>query len=43
MSGLPGSGKTTVAQALAPLLKLPLFDKDAILEQLFETKGTAAR
>jgi len=42
VSGLPGSGKTTVAQALAPLLKLPLFDKDAILEQLFETKGTAA-
>ncbi|HEX7793172.1 MAG TPA: AAA family ATPase [Vicinamibacterales bacterium] len=39
VSGLPGSGKTTVAQALAPLLKLPLFEKDAILEQLFETKG----
>jgi len=39
VSGLPGSGKTTAAQALAPLLKLPLFDKDAILEQLFETKG----
>jgi shikimate kinase len=39
VSGLPGSGKTTVAQALASLLKLPLFDKDTILEQLFETKG----
>jgi glucokinase len=39
VSGLPGSGKTTLAHALAPLLKLPLFDKDAILEQLFETKG----
>jgi predicted kinase len=40
VSGLPGSGKTTVARALAPLLKLPVFDKDAILEHLFETKGT---
>jgi predicted kinase len=39
VSGLPGSGKTTVAQALAPLLQLPLFDKDAILERLFDTKG----
>jgi chloramphenicol 3-O-phosphotransferase len=39
VSGPPGSGKTTVAQALASLLKLPLFDKDTILEQLFETKG----
>jgi glucokinase len=39
VSGLPGSGKTTVARSLAPLLKLPLFDKDTILEQLFETKG----
>lgn len=28
-----------MAQALAPLLGLPLFDKDTILEQLFETKG----
>lgn len=39
VSGLPGSGKTTVARALAPLLKLPLFDKDTFLEQLFETNG----
>jgi AAA domain len=39
VSGLPGSGKTTVAEALAPLLHLPVFDKDTILEQLFETRG----
>jgi len=39
ISGLPGSGKTTVARALAPLLHLPLIDKDDILEQLYETRG----
>jgi hypothetical protein len=39
VSGLPGSGKTTVARALAPLLNLPVIDKDEILERLFESKG----
>lgn len=39
VSGLPGSGKTTVARNVAPLLGLPLIDKDEILEQLFETRG----
>ncbi len=39
VSGLPGSGKTTLARALAPLLGLPLIDKDDILERLFEAKG----
>jgi shikimate kinase len=39
VSGIPGSGKTTVARTLAPLLRLPLFDKDVILEQLFDAKG----
>jgi len=39
ISGLPGSGKTTVARALAPLLHLALIDKDDILERLFETRG----
>ena len=39
VSGLPGSGKTTVARTLASLLDLPVFDKDEILEQLFDTKG----
>ena len=40
VSGLPGSGKTTVARALAPLLSLPVIDKDDILERLFELRGT---
>jgi len=39
VSGLPGCGKTTVARAIAPLLGLPLIDKDEILERLFETRG----
>ena len=39
VSGLPGSGKTTVARALGPLMNLPVFDKDEILEGLFERNG----
>ena len=39
VSGHPGSGKTTLARDLAPLLGLPLIDKDDILERLFEAKG----
>jgi glucokinase len=39
VSGLPGSGKTTVARALAPLLELPVIDKDEILERLFDSRG----
>ena len=40
VTGLPGSGKTTLAAQLAASLDLPMLDKDAILEQLFDTKGT---
>jgi len=40
VSGLPASGKSTLAQRMAPLLGLPVFDKDTILENLFESKGT---
>ncbi len=40
ISGLPGSGKTTLARRLAPAINLPLIDKDDILERLFESKGT---
>ena len=39
VSGLPASGKSTLAAAVAAQLKLPLLDKDAILESLFETLG----
>ena len=39
LSGLPGSGKTTLGRQLAPALDLPLIDKDDILERLFDAKG----
>ena len=39
ISGLPGSGKTTLGRRLAPILNLPLIDKDDILNRLFESKG----
>jgi len=40
VSGLPGSGKSSLAQQLAPAPDLPLLDKDTILERLLESKGT---
>lgn len=40
VSGLPGSGKTTLATALAPALGLPLISKDTIKEALFDVFGT---
>lgn len=39
VSGLPGSGKTTLSRKLAPALALTLLDKDDILETLFKTLG----
>ena len=39
VTGLPGSGKTTLAEQLAPLLDLPVIDKDSILETLFASRG----
>src|SRR4029453_4876249 len=42
ISGLPGSGKTTLARRLAPNLGLPLIDKDDILDGLFESKGSGS-
>jgi hypothetical protein len=39
VSGLPGSGKTSLARRLAPVLDLPVIDKDEILERLFEARG----
>jgi gluconate kinase len=39
VSGLPGSGKTTLARGLAPALGLPVLDKDDILDRLFASNG----
>ncbi|MEU4698814.1 AAA family ATPase [Nonomuraea dietziae] len=39
VNGLPGSGKTTLAGALATDLGLPLFSKDRIKETLADTLG----
>jgi len=36
VTGLPASGKTTVARAVAQLMGLPMLDKDDFLESLFE-------
>ena len=43
VSGLPGSGKTTVGTALSRRLSMPLIDKDAILEALFDSLGCPDR
>jgi predicted kinase len=39
VSGLPATGKTTVASELSRALSLPHFDKDAYLEALFADDG----
>jgi len=39
VTGLPASGKTTVGSAVARGLQLPLIDKDAILETMFDANG----
>jgi predicted kinase len=40
VAGLPGSGKTTLALRLAPVLGIPLISKDTIKEALFDALGT---
>jgi predicted kinase len=40
VAGVPGSGKTTLARALASDLELPLLSKDTIKEALFDALGT---
>ena len=39
VSGLPGSGKSTIGKVVASELRIPLIDKDDFLETLFEVKG----
>lgn len=39
VGGVPGSGKTTLARQLAPLLGVPLIAKDAIKEALMTALG----
>lgn len=43
VSGLPASGKTTLARRLAAELRLPLFARDDIKERLFDRLGWSDR
>jgi glucokinase len=43
ISGLPGSGKTTLGRRLAQELRLPLLDKDDFLTRLLEAQGSGNR
>jgi predicted kinase len=43
VTGAPGAGKSTVSQALASELALPLLAKDDVKEALFEALGTGDR
>ena len=39
VTGLPGSGKTTIGNIVAEKFDVPLLDKDDYLERLFEERG----
>lgn len=42
VTGLPASGKTTVAREIAKRLGFELFDKDDFLEDLYEREGVSS-
>lgn len=43
MTGIPAAGKSTMAEAIAKKLKLPVISKDTIKELLFDTVGFQSR
>ena len=43
VTGIPASGKSTIAEYLAEKLSLPCFSKDAFKEILFDTVGFRSR
>ncbi len=43
VTGIPAAGKSTMAQALAEKMHLPLLSKDVIKERLFDTIGFQSR
>ena len=43
VTGIPASGKSTLARELAKRLKMPVFSKDDIKEKLFDTVGFEGR
>ena len=43
VTGIPASGKSTIAEHLAKELSLPCFSKDAFKEILFDTVGFRSR